>query len=93
MATQAAASTVPSTTTADNVPAELPWHAALPAPRSTPSKMTCDELAQWIRGQDGQNKKEWLVVDVRRTDFEVSVEFQRRQAERPSAPAHGPRIF
>lgn len=50
--------------------AELPWHAAYPAPKSAAPSISREELLQWI--QDGkQAGKDFVLVDLRRTDYEV----------------------
>lgn len=50
--------------------AELPWHAAYPAPRGAAPSISREELVQWIR--DGkQAGKDFILVDLRRTDYEV----------------------
>ncbi|OQE31147.1 hypothetical protein PENFLA_c002G03976 [Penicillium flavigenum] len=49
--------------------AELPWHAAYPAPRAAAPSISREELVQWIR--DGkQAGKDFILVDLRRTDYE-----------------------
>jgi arsenical-resistance protein 2 len=57
-----------------NMP-ELPWHATLPAPRATLAQnslkaLSIEELAVRMRTAPA-SRKDLLVVDVRRTDFEV----------------------
>lgn len=52
--------------------AELPWHAAYPAPRGAASSILREELLQWIR-EGKQAGKDFLLVDLRRTDYEVWV--------------------
>ncbi|CAG8054951.1 unnamed protein product [Penicillium salamii] len=48
---------------------EAPWHAAFPAPKSAPSSISREELLQWT--QEGkQAGKDFVLVDVRRTDYE-----------------------
>ncbi|CAP91924.1 hypothetical protein E8E15_010339 [Penicillium rubens] len=48
---------------------ELPWHAAYPAPRGAAPSISREELVQWIR--DGkQAGKDFILVDLRRTDYE-----------------------
>lgn len=47
-----------------------PWHAKFPAPRSEASHLSREELLQWIRA-DKQAGKDFLLVDLRRTDYEV----------------------
>ncbi|CRL19553.1 Rhodanese-like [Penicillium camemberti] len=49
--------------------AELPWHAAYPAPRGAASSISREELLQWIR-EGKQAGKDFLLVDLRRTDYE-----------------------
>ncbi|KAJ7437378.1 Rhodanese-like domain-containing protein [Mycena galericulata] len=44
------------------------WHAAFPSPTSTPDSITPTDLAAIIR--EKQIMKDYIVVDVRRTDFE-----------------------
>lgn len=51
--------------------AEQPWHAAFPTPSSDPPRITSEELHQLIGAQPDLSKRDFLVVDVRRTDFEV----------------------
>lgn len=47
-----------------------PWHAAYPAPKATPETLPCHELLQWFR-EGMQLGRDFVLVDVRRTDFEV----------------------
>ncbi|KAJ5185425.1 hypothetical protein N7491_006707 [Penicillium cf. griseofulvum] len=49
--------------------AELPWHAAYPAPRGTAPSISREELLQWIR-EGKQAGKDFVLVDLRRTDYE-----------------------
>jgi hypothetical protein len=51
---------------------EKPWHAAFPVPSSTPARVEAEELKQWVDAKPELDGRDWLVVDVRRTDFEVS---------------------
>ncbi|KAG0155256.1 Rhodanese-like [Penicillium digitatum] len=49
--------------------AELPWHAAYPSPRGAAPSISREELLQWI--QEGrQAGKDFILVDLRRTDYE-----------------------
>lgn len=48
----------------------MPWHDSLPAPQSTPPSLAPAELAAKI--QNELPGKDYIVVDVRRTDMEVS---------------------
>lgn len=53
--------------------AETPWHAAYPEPRNkNPDSISREKLLQ--RLEAGQESgKDFLLVDLRRTDYEVSV--------------------
>ncbi|KAG8934933.1 hypothetical protein FRC02_008915 [Tulasnella sp. 418] len=48
---------------------QLPWHAVFPAPRSTPAYATAADLASMVRNLTAG--KDYVIVDVRRADFEV----------------------
>ncbi|KAJ5337116.1 uncharacterized protein N7506_005138 [Penicillium brevicompactum] len=48
---------------------ETPWHAAFPAPKSTPPSLSREELLGWIR-EGKQAGKDYVLVDVRRNDYE-----------------------
>lgn len=55
---------------------EKPWHAAFPTPSGCAlEKITVEELRSLLKDSDDDvnNNKSFLVVDVRRTDFEVSL--------------------
>lgn len=55
---------------------DKPWHAAFPAPTkslddgSLPT-VSAPELRDWIARRPSLEEKDFVVVDVRRTDFEV----------------------
>jgi hypothetical protein len=78
------ASSQPDLTAAAPTPAgpktenEKPWHAAFPTPTrslddGSLSTVTAQELREWMtRRKSLEEEKDYLVVDVRRTDFEVS---------------------
>lgn len=56
----------------DQTPSTTPsWSAGLPEPKSTPSEIKPEKLAEFIKTGSAQVGKDYLVVDVRRTDFEV----------------------
>lgn len=60
---------------ADSTPKEVPWHAAYPTPKSAVASLPRHELLQWFR--DGKEAgKDFALVDVRRTDFEVCTTVQ-----------------
>lgn len=57
---------------------EKPWHAAFPTPTrslddGSLSTVTARELREWVVRRKNLEEKDFLVVDVRRTDFEVRV--------------------
>jgi arsenical-resistance protein 2 len=56
--------------TATKIAAEIPWHAAFPAPRGVAPSISREELLQWIRG-DKQAGKDFVLIDLRRADYEV----------------------
>ncbi|BCS05478.1 putative arsenate reductase (Arc2) [Aspergillus luchuensis] len=47
----------------------LPWHAAYPTPRSTAVGIRREELLGWFRS-GRQPGRDFLLIDLRRTDFE-----------------------
>lgn len=49
-----------------------PWHAIFPNPQSTPQTIAPEDLAALLRENSAGVGKDFLVIDVRRTDFEVS---------------------
>jgi arsenical-resistance protein 2 len=51
---------------------EQSWHTAYPSPRTTtPKSISCEDLLQCLQaGQQAGN--DFLLVDLRRTDFEVN---------------------
>jgi hypothetical protein len=54
------------------VAAKIPWHSIFPNPHSNPQVMKPVELKDLMQSGDLESGKDFLVVDVRRTDFEVS---------------------
>ncbi|KAK4046315.1 hypothetical protein OIV83_006145 [Microbotryomycetes sp. JL201] len=48
-----------------------PWHAAFPTPKSQPEQISHEEL--YSRMKENGGTKDFVVVDVRRTDFEDSM--------------------
>ncbi|QKX55850.1 uncharacterized protein TRUGW13939_02949 [Talaromyces rugulosus] len=49
---------------------ETPWHAAFPAPKITAASISRDDILQWLQGQEHVAGRDFVLVDVRRTDFE-----------------------
>lgn len=45
-----------------------PWHEAYPAPKSVPPTISRAEVLGWLQ----EGRKDIVLVDVRRTDREVS---------------------
>lgn len=57
-------------TPAPKVETEKPWHAAYPAPKNTAASVTREVVLSWI--QNGKTAgQDFVLVDLRRTDFEV----------------------
>jgi hypothetical protein len=50
--------------------AEKPWHAAYPAPKTTAAVITRESLLSWML-EGKVAGKDFVLVDLRRTDFEV----------------------
>ncbi|KAL5494957.1 hypothetical protein ACEPAI_419 [Sanghuangporus weigelae] len=46
------------------------WAAGLPEPLSAPESITAETLAELIKTSSKTSGKDYIVVDVRRTDFE-----------------------
>ena len=62
------ASSEPPTVPVDS---ERPWHAAFPAPTAAASIVTCETVLSWMQaGRLPGN--DFVLVDLRRTDYEVS---------------------
>ncbi|KAL1967000.1 hypothetical protein VTN77DRAFT_3524 [Rasamsonia byssochlamydoides] len=74
-----------STTTSDNkinsdknetaqvaAPGEVPvpWHAAYPAPRNVAPLLSREELLRWFRDGSKRVGRDFVLVDLRRNDFE-----------------------
>lgn len=50
-----------------------PWHAAYPPPKNAqPASLTREELLQMIKAADSVAKRDFVLVDLRRTDLVVS---------------------
>jgi hypothetical protein len=60
----------PLPTTDEGRQPELPWHAVYPQPQSQPQSISRDEVLQLLKSNTTP-KKDFVLVDVRRTDFEV----------------------
>jgi arsenical-resistance protein 2 len=50
---------------------ETPWHAAFPAPKIAAASISRDDILQWLQGQEHVAGRDFVLVDVRRADFEV----------------------
>lgn len=55
-----------------STPAEAPWYAAYPPPRTTAASLSRGKLLQWLQNKK-QPGRDFILVDLRRTDFEVGV--------------------
>ncbi|OQD70023.1 hypothetical protein PENDEC_c027G03805 [Penicillium decumbens] len=52
-----------------DIPRNTPWHAAYPAPKSEVNSLPRQELLRWLK-EGKQPGKDFVLVDVRRNDFE-----------------------
>lgn len=48
-----------------------PWYTNFPTPRSSARALTDEEVATLMRDPAKKAGKDYVIVDVRRTDFEV----------------------
>ena len=51
---------------------KAPWYSNFPTPRSTPRTMTNEEVSALLTNPETKAGKDYLIIDVRRTDFGVS---------------------
>jgi arsenical-resistance protein 2 len=54
----------------DAAPAPAPWHAAYPAPKSEVATISREEVLEMLKATPAE-KRDFLLVDLRRNDFEV----------------------
>ncbi|PVG04094.1 Rhodanese-like protein [Serendipita vermifera] len=59
-----------ATSGADAASSQQPWPASLPEPVSKPKHITPEELKAIITKEGAVSGRDYIVVDVRRTDFE-----------------------
>ncbi|RDW76772.1 putative arsenate reductase (Arc2) [Aspergillus mulundensis] len=54
------------------MPEEQPWHASFPAPKTTdPASLPRSTLLKWLQPDSSRNPgSDFLVIDLRRNDFE-----------------------
>jgi len=50
-----------------------PWYSNFPEPKSTPRSITDQDLASLLTDLNKKAGRDYLIVDVRRTDFQVSL--------------------
>lgn len=53
--------------------AEQPWHALYPVPKASADSITCERLLSWIVDDRKIAGREYVLIDLRRTDFQVSL--------------------
>lgn len=59
---------------ASEAPATTPWHAAFPAPKDVElGAVDRGEVLEMIKGVDKGATRDFVLVDVRRNDHEVSI--------------------
>ncbi|KKA20397.1 Uncharacterized protein T310_5559 [Rasamsonia emersonii CBS 393.64] len=62
----------PSTTNSNkNETAQVPWYAAYPPPRNVAPSLSREELLQWFQDERKRVGKDFVLVDLRRSDFET----------------------
>ena len=49
-----------------------PWYSNFPDPRSKPRSMTDEQVATLVKDPEKRVGRDYIIVDVRRTDFEVA---------------------
>ena len=62
-----------STTGSAAAPATAPWYAAYPAPKSEIATIPREEVLAMLKATP-VDKRDFVLVDLRRNDFEVSFE-------------------
>jgi arsenical-resistance protein 2 len=50
-----------------------PWHAAYPAPEHQPGSLTREEVLKLIKEVSSVTKQDFVLIDLRRNDHEVSL--------------------
>ncbi|KAK4052624.1 hypothetical protein OIO90_004252 [Microbotryomycetes sp. JL221] len=63
-----------------------PWHAAFPSPKSQPDAISHEQLYARMTQVESNEARDFVVVDVRRTDFEASQDSMIKGAI--NLPAH-----
>jgi arsenical-resistance protein 2 len=48
------------------------WYSNFPDPRSQPRSMTDEQVATLVKDPEKRGGRDYIIVDVRRTDFEVA---------------------
>lgn len=48
-----------------------PWHAAYPAPRSTPATIRREDVLDMIKRSADRSSRDYILIDLRRNDHEV----------------------
>jgi arsenical-resistance protein 2 len=59
-----------------------PWYTNFPTPISSPASITHEALAALMKNPDHTAGKDYLVIDVRRTDFGVPYSYHRANVSR-----------
>jgi hypothetical protein len=65
-----------STTNSNDTPSEQPWYSAYPAPRSENQTITAAAVLELLKA-GSPSEQRFVLVDVRRADFEVREPIQR----------------
>jgi len=59
-----------------------PWYHDFPAPKTSPRSLTHDEVAALLLDPAKRAGKDFIIVDVRRTDFGVSTNYLKQLIRR-----------
>ena len=70
-----------STTGSAAAPAPAPWYAAYPAPKSEIATIPREEVLAMLKATP-VDKRDFVLVDLRRNDFEVSFEGEPQRVSR-----------
>lgn len=62
-----------TTMTSQQQPNTAPWHAAYPVPEHQPGSLTRDEVLKWMKEAGSVAEQDFVLVDLRRNDHEVSL--------------------
>lgn len=59
--------------TASTASTPSPWHAAYPTPRNSPATISREEVLDMIKRSAETPSRDYVLIDLRRTDYEVEL--------------------